>query len=1417
MSESRVIRVFISSTFSDFAEERDLFVRRVFPELRRKCRERQVELVDVDLRWGITEEEARQGKVLPICLAEIDRSRPYFIGLLGERYGWVPEKNQYDLSLLLEQPWLDEHRGGKSVTELEILHGVLNNPEMAGHAFFYFRDPTYAVRKGVGYVETGEQQKEKLQALKDRIHKSGYPVEENYRSPEALAERVKNDLWKLIDEIFPVQDVPDALTRERMGHETFTASRLGLYIGGETYFTALDSAVTVEPRKPVLVTGESGGGKSALLANWAARFTKKNPDAILLSHCLATGADAAHPVSMVVRLLREISYLIGEELVLDGDPRNALHMLTPWLAKAGEFANGKGGVFVLVLDGLDKMDTPTEMGWWPAKLPDGVGLVASSLPGPVFDAVADRMDWGKVLVSPLEREECRKFIVDHLGKYRKSLTPEFTERVLSHPLSGNPLFLRTLLEELRVFGVHEELGRKIDHYLASQTVVDLFDQVLERMEEDNSPGPVSAALQVLWAAKESFAEDELLAVSGLPPAAWAPVRAALDESLIAEGGRLAFIHDYLRKAVEDRYLPTAEDRRHIQKRMADFCVSTMEGGRKNTSHYVRRHAVEHYLEVQDWDSAVDALSDIEFIEARAIAQELPAMLADYNAVAGLLPEGKKERKMEATRQAELHRYAVEMTQYAAAWTRIRDRTNEAEPTLPRHVESVRLWTSEELAAECKRMTETPNRLDMVKVFRVFVATNTAPLQKHSRQEGFAANLAVNDAPTGPVREEGKRLLEPQKCIKLIKQFASTEVFNPLPPCQAVFETSSITSSVALSADGLLAVSGGDDSTLRVWNLESGGCINVLEDHTDRINSVALSADGQIAVSGSSDKTLRVWNLKSGECLRVLEGHDAAINSVALTADGRLAVSGDDDITLRVWNLDSGECLMVSEFVPEQGRKGHMTPINSVALSVDGRIAVSGSGNFDGWDGTLCFWNLSHLRSAFSLARTLHPGVSPTRRGKPIKILEDCHDGAITSLALSVDGRIAVSGSDDYTLCVWNLESGECIKVLEGHKNAITSVALSADGRLAVSAGRDKTLRLWNLDSGECLKLLEVEGYDGAINSLAMSADGRLAVSATNDNTLRVWNFDYSEFGQEKHAGTVYFLALSADGRLAVSAGGDKTLRIWNPESGECLKVLAGHEGTITALLLSADGQFAISASNDTIPSKYKYRFKSTLRVWNLESGECLKVLEADGLGMFTPIALSADGQLAVSASFDNTLRVWNLESGECLKVLEGHEGKITSLVLSADGQLAVSASFDKTLRIWNLESGECLKVLEGHEGEITSLVLSADGQLAVSASFDNTLRVWNLESGECLKVLEGHEGSVTSLFLSADGQLAISVSGGAFSSDNTLRIWNLESGKCLTQFFIRGIASFTLHPRFQKMVIGFTTGRVEFFDIENSK
>ena len=126
---SRVMRVFISSTFRAMGAEREALVKFVFPQLRKRCEERGVTWGEVDLRWGITDEQAAEGQVLPICLAEIERSRPYFLGLLGKRYGWVPGEIPPDL--IEQEPWLADHLD-HSVTELEILH-----------AFFYLRDPVY--------------------------------------------------------------------------------------------------------------------------------------------------------------------------------------------------------------------------------------------------------------------------------------------------------------------------------------------------------------------------------------------------------------------------------------------------------------------------------------------------------------------------------------------------------------------------------------------------------------------------------------------------------------------------------------------------------------------------------------------------------------------------------------------------------------------------------------------------------------------------------------------------------------------------------------------------------------------------------------------------------------------------------------------------------------------------------------------------------------------------------------------------------------------------------------------------------------------------------------------------------------------------------------------------------------------------
>lgn len=139
----RVIRVFVSSTFRDMHAEREELVKKIFPQLRKLCEERGVAWSEVDLRWGIPEESRAESRVLPICLDEIGRCRPYFLGLLGERYGWVPDA--YPADLVEREPWLKSARG-RSVTELEILHAVLNDPDAARHACFYFRDEAFIER-----------------------------------------------------------------------------------------------------------------------------------------------------------------------------------------------------------------------------------------------------------------------------------------------------------------------------------------------------------------------------------------------------------------------------------------------------------------------------------------------------------------------------------------------------------------------------------------------------------------------------------------------------------------------------------------------------------------------------------------------------------------------------------------------------------------------------------------------------------------------------------------------------------------------------------------------------------------------------------------------------------------------------------------------------------------------------------------------------------------------------------------------------------------------------------------------------------------------------------------------------------------------------------------------------------------------
>jgi tetratricopeptide (TPR) repeat protein len=621
--DARVVRVFVSSTFRDMGAERDELVKRTFPALRKLCESRGVIWGEVDLRWGITEEQKAEGRVLPICLAEIARSRPYFIGLLGERYGWVPDA--IDPGAIETEPWLAEH-AGRSVTELEILHGVLNDPDMAGHAFFYLRDPAYVEGKPAEQFRESEPgPKDLLTDLKRRICASRLPVRENYPDPRTLGELVLADLSAVIESRYPAGSEPDPLARETAEHEAFAASRAGVYIGRAAYFERLDAGASGDGA-PLVVIGDSGSGKSALLANWATRYRAGHPAEFVLTHFIGASPASTDPASMVRRLIGELKSRFDLSIEIPEAP-DALRLA---FANSLHMAAARGRV-VLVIDALNQLEDregALDLAWLPPVIPDNVRLVVSTLPGRTLDAAA-RRGWSTLSIAPLEPAERESLIVDYLATYSRALGQALRARIAASPGCANPLYLRALLDELRVWGEHETLPARIDYYLAADSVAALYELILARYEADyerDSPGLVAEAFKLLWAARRGLSETELLELLGsdgspLPRAFWSPLYLAAEQSLTSRSGLLGFFHDYLRAAVEHRYLPDEPTRCSAHLRLADYFAARELGPRKIDE------LPWQLAEASAWQRLADLLADLEFLEAAWAADSLEVKAA----------------------------------------------------------------------------------------------------------------------------------------------------------------------------------------------------------------------------------------------------------------------------------------------------------------------------------------------------------------------------------------------------------------------------------------------------------------------------------------------------------------------------------------------------------------------------------------------------------------------------------------------------------------------------------------------------------------------------------------------------------------------------------------------------------------------
>ena len=537
-------------------DERDYLMKRTFPKLKRLAAERDVTLTELDLRWGITEEEAESGKVVEICLREIENSVPFFIGIIGNRYGWVPGKDELGAGVTDRFPCVDGYlKRHLSVTEMEMQFGVLDRKEDV-HAYFYIKDQEAPDEPGM------------LRRLKNAVRKSRYPSS-GYSSVEDLAAQVERDFTDMLNRLFPETRLT-LLEKTRIAQRAFMRQLCQSYIRVEKNFKYLDRWLADWDKHQLVITGASGLGKSALMAKWVQeKLAQQGRDYDIICHFTGNGGSEATKESVAEALCREIVALLGEEAggteSADGK-KDDLDALFSRVASTGKR-------LLIVIDAINQIsdaDQAKTLNWLPL-LPKNIKILFSTLEDdPTMDVFRAR-NYPVLMLQPLGRKPRRRLVSDYLHTFGKRLTDAQIERIVADPQNENTRVLKSLLDELINFGIFEQMDQRIDYYLSRDSIEDFYDAMLQSYEDDYRDIDldfIPHVLTLLAVSRNGLSESELLAILNagcdpdtprVSPLHWSQFYCRFLAHTVTANGLITFSHEYMRRAVHARYIEGNKD------------------------------------------------------------------------------------------------------------------------------------------------------------------------------------------------------------------------------------------------------------------------------------------------------------------------------------------------------------------------------------------------------------------------------------------------------------------------------------------------------------------------------------------------------------------------------------------------------------------------------------------------------------------------------------------------------------------------------------------------------------------------------------------------------------------------------------------------------------------------------------------
>ena len=1450
------VHVFISSTFNDMHAERDYLVKQVFPELREWCEKRKLSLVDIDLRWGVTEQDALHNKnVVKVCLDRIDDCRPFFLCFLGQRRGWVPKEDDISTATFEEFPGLKAYAGDSSVTEMEILHALVNplhrgkirDPkrpsefyEPAKYAFFYLRDDSYLSQFPIEpppplqlrqtYTNEGiEDEEERAQhdiQLKqwreEKIPATGRPTrsyqatwDPHLITPELLlslqcpsSEPTNIQRWKEqwakagVEvkgddiEIDPAQvekarafnqrlitgrlkdfkykdqplnqvilhDLQAAITERYPDHvEGAEESDLQkeidqqehfLYTGSEGFisrgddFAELNAYVDGDEKKLFVLTAPGGMGKSTLLAKWIEEYRKQHkgsPNQSIHFRFIGQSDRSTTVYSLLHFLMRELKELAGKiSTDIPDDPQKLRQELLNLLEAAG-----KKGRTVIVLDALNQLESGlSDLSWLPTQLPENVKLVVSFKRGETYGEDLLQNLQGQAILAEVkpfaDLDDRKKLVKTYLAQYLKDLDERHLETLIQSTGAENPLFLKVVLSELRVFGAFTNLGEKIRSDFG-KTPVSAIEGVLKRLQNDPAYSPIDPkqAVPLLFGllahARQGLSLEELTSLfvqefNKTSQDAQDTINLYLRQVrpfLAHREGRYDFFFESFKLAARELYLGE-----ELPKRLAKdwhrllaeyFSKQSLEVEQEGKSSPNLRKLME--LPFQQafgelGDDLTRTLTDYRFLETKIGGSGVQSLVDDYDLALkrNIFPTGDTSEGLGYLRRTLLLCSQILNQDRHELAGQLCGRLQELENPLIKDILSQAstkqdvLWLrpmtatlkppvgAEEITIQKQRFNDS----------QAFSSLTITPDGKYIVLGDSSSHFEIINLNTG-IKERSfqamKQLPEPDQQKRIQVPINRNEQKAP----------------IVFTPDGQKMVFVGDDGIVRVWNILSGKEENSFPglyhwDFFDRarypsadglvVKDFDLSGAGRMTITGSADGSVDVWNNQTGRKEYSLGSHTCAIEVVQFSWNQDYAISLSEDGQLTWWNLANRKA--------EYQHQSQIGEIEKIGISLDNKNAIVICA-----DNMVKIWNF------------------PTGQAYSVQAPSKVSEAKISEALAGSSGDIyAFFSFEDKKIesVYWDLIAGQRVPT----KNNLV--------RLSPFLFKKRFYKNKNyiqLQTPTPISLLSLtqDGNKVILGSSFMSViQIRDIQTGLEESTLKLYD-------SLKWAGCSFDLA--PDGRFAAVING-QTLKIFDLLSGQVMSTLNGINGQ--RVWLTANGQKAFVFS------------EKHFEIWNLVSSQKEKSID-DYTDLYihgdnTYGRIAQDGRRAVFLK-DKIISVWNLIDASKERDLIGHSETIKDIALTPDGHKALSLSGDGIVKVWNLESSESELKFPGHPREVTRVVITPDDQHAVTSCPYNgkNLIVWSMKNFKEERFLEDnqkHSSFADQIAISPDSRLMVAGFEGAF-------------------------------------------------------